>query len=157
MEGADTQNDEAVATFSAITGADAQTAEHTLEAFAWDLNRGVNFFLENGARMPLPSRPALDDDEPVLLGEEAAPSWRRGGDSGASEERAAPACERGGAPLVAARVLLCLELSHAAPSSSFVVLFVHAVATGDSLATRVSQAEVVLHRVGRALTARLSR
>lgn len=114
MEGADTQNDEAVATFSAITGADAQTAEHTLEAFGWDLNRGVNFFLENGARMPLPSRPALDDDEPVLLGEEAALSWRRGDNSGASEERAARAalaCERGGAPLVAVHVELCLELS----------------------------------------------
>ena len=111
MDGADTQNDEAVATFSAITGADAQTAEHTLEAFGWDLNRGVNFFLENGARMPLPSRPALDDDEPVLLGEEAAPSWRRGDDSGASEERAALACERSGAPLVVVRVGLCFVLS----------------------------------------------
>ncbi|KAK9842580.1 hypothetical protein WJX81_007176 [Elliptochloris bilobata] len=88
MDGEAAHIDEAIATFSSITGADAHTAEHTLKAFGWDLNRGVNFFLENGARMPLPSRvPGLDDDEPVLLGEEAAPSWRRGGGAGGAAAR----------------------------------------------------------------------
>lgn len=97
MEEADTRNDEAVATFSAITGADAQTAEHTLEAFGWDLNRGVNFFLENGARMPLPSRPpeVLDDDEPVVLNHDDADEGWRHGDGGAAQAHTAQTCERG--------------------------------------------------------------
>ena len=101
MDRADTRNDEAVATFSAITGADAQTAEHTLEAFGWDLNRGINFFMENGARMPLPSRAREpEDDQPVVLGDEPyehAMAWRRGGDEPA---HAAPLCDRGAAPFV---------------------------------------------------------
>lgn len=101
MEQADTRNDEAVATFSAITGADAQTAEHTLEAFSWDLNRGINFFMENGARMPLPSRaPEPEDDDPVVLGDEPREddaAWRRGG---GEQAHAAPLCERGAAPFV---------------------------------------------------------
>ena len=83
--------------FSAITGADAQTAEHTLEAFGWDLNRGVNFFLENGARMPLPLRPpeALDDDEPVVLNHDDADEGWRQGDGGAAQAHTAQTCERG--------------------------------------------------------------
>lgn len=83
--------------FSAITGADAQTAEHTLEAFSWDLNRGVNFFLENGARMPLPLRPpeALDDDEPVVLNHDDADEGWRHGDGGAAQAHTAQTCERG--------------------------------------------------------------
>lgn len=42
-------HDEDISTFEAITGADHETAEHVLEAHGWDLNRGVNFFMESSA------------------------------------------------------------------------------------------------------------
>ena len=38
---------EAIETFTSITGADAPTAQHVLEAHGWDLNRGIEFFLES--------------------------------------------------------------------------------------------------------------
>lgn len=42
-------HEEDIATFQAITGADHETAEHVLEAHGWDLNRGVNFYMESSA------------------------------------------------------------------------------------------------------------
>ena len=45
MEGGD--ENEAIETFTSITGADAPTAQHVLEAHGWDLNRGIEFFLES--------------------------------------------------------------------------------------------------------------
>jgi hypothetical protein len=49
---------EALQTFQAITGADFATAEHVLEAHGWDLNKGVNFFMESSgsATASLPAR-----------------------------------------------------------------------------------------------------
>lgn len=47
-----------IATFQAITGADDETAEHVLEAHGWDLNRGVNFYMESSDldfRTPAPA------------------------------------------------------------------------------------------------------
>jgi hypothetical protein len=38
-----------IETFQSVTGADVATAQHVLEAHAWDLNRGVEFFLEQSA------------------------------------------------------------------------------------------------------------
>lgn len=38
-----------IAFFQAVTGADHETAEHVLEAHGWDLNRGVNFYMESSA------------------------------------------------------------------------------------------------------------
>lgn len=45
--------DQVIATFQSVTGADTATAQHVLEAHAWDLNRSVEFFLEQSAA-PLP-------------------------------------------------------------------------------------------------------
>lgn len=42
-------NEEDIATFQAITGVDHETAEHVLEAHGWDLNRGLNFYMESSA------------------------------------------------------------------------------------------------------------
>lgn len=38
-----------VQTFCSVTGADADTAVHVLEAHNWDMDRSVMFFLEGGA------------------------------------------------------------------------------------------------------------
>ena len=58
-----------------MTGADVATAQHVLEAHAWDLNRSVEFFLEQSAApVPQPGNlrahavsidEAEDDDEGV--------------------------------------------------------------------------------------------
>ena len=45
--------DQQIATFQGVTGADVATAQHVLEAHAWDLNRSVEFFLEQSAA-PVP-------------------------------------------------------------------------------------------------------
>lgn len=45
-------HEDAISTFQSITGADEKTAEHVLEAHAWDLNRGVNFFMESANSIP---------------------------------------------------------------------------------------------------------
>ena len=45
-------NEDDIATFQAITGADHETAEHVLEAHGWDLNRGVNFYMESSSVGP---------------------------------------------------------------------------------------------------------
>ena len=58
-----------IETFSSITGADAATAEHVLEAHAWDLNNSVNFFLEQGAA-PLPEARGLQEHPVPYLEEE---------------------------------------------------------------------------------------
>ena len=48
-------HEEDIATFQAITGADHETADHVLEAHGWDLNRGVNFYMESsGTGIPEP-------------------------------------------------------------------------------------------------------
>lgn len=67
------QHDELVNTFSAVTGADVETANHVLEAHAWDLNNSVEFFLEQSANncpLPLPAHQqahpfanGVEDDE----------------------------------------------------------------------------------------------
>lgn len=41
--------EEDIETFQAITGVDHETAEHVLEAHAWNLNRGINFYIESSA------------------------------------------------------------------------------------------------------------
>lgn len=66
---AQTGEHELVETFSSITGADAATAEHVLEAHAWDLNNSVNFFLEQGAA-PLPEARGLQEHPVPYLDEE---------------------------------------------------------------------------------------
>ena len=45
----DVGQEDLVETFQSVTGADVATAQHVLEAHAWDLNRGVEFFLEQSA------------------------------------------------------------------------------------------------------------
>ncbi len=67
--------DQLIATFQGVTGADVATAQHVLEAHAWDLNRSVEFFLEQSAApVPQPGNlrahavsidEAEDDDEGV--------------------------------------------------------------------------------------------
>lgn len=66
---AEAEND-LVSLFSSVTGADAPTAQHVLEAHGWDLNNSVNFFLEqSGAAIPAPRAiqehpvPYPDDDD----------------------------------------------------------------------------------------------
>ena len=65
-----------VAAFSELTGADSETASHVLEAHGWDLNAGVDFFLENGARPAVPPPAPLepeaveDADEPIVIDSE---------------------------------------------------------------------------------------
>ncbi len=56
-----------IATFQAITGTDHETAEHVLEAHGWDLNRGVNFYMENSATgIPEPPhRQAISSEAPA--------------------------------------------------------------------------------------------
>ena len=49
---AEMDHGDAVDMFQSITGADAATAEHVLEAHAWDLTRGINFFMEGGTAVP---------------------------------------------------------------------------------------------------------
>lgn len=71
-----------VATFQSICSTDAETATHVLESFGGDLDRAVNFFLENGEqgvatlqsfRPPEPQRAAerpapIDlEDEPIIV------------------------------------------------------------------------------------------
>lgn len=45
----------AISTFTHVTGCDRETAERVLEAHGWDLDRGVEYFLEHGdiANAPL--------------------------------------------------------------------------------------------------------
>lgn len=50
----DSGDSQLLATFQSVTGADVATAQHVLEAHAWDLNRSVEFFLEQSAA-PVPS------------------------------------------------------------------------------------------------------
>ncbi len=64
MASADHQ--ELIQTFSSVTGADAVTAQHVLEAHAWDVNNGVEFFLEQGSN---PCPPSLQG-HPVSIDEE---------------------------------------------------------------------------------------
>lgn len=63
---ATTEQQELIGTFSSVTGADAITARHVLEAHAWDLNNGVEFFLEQGSH---PCPPSLQG-HPVSIDEE---------------------------------------------------------------------------------------
>lgn len=95
--GADPAQAAQVQMFCSVTGADGDTAEHVLEAHGWDLNRSVEFFLENGAaahpsRQAVPAAPPgfqaaqtpipVDDDSPpplvsaedVAFGTASAPS-----------------------------------------------------------------------------------
>lgn len=63
---AEMQDGGAVETFQAITGADRATAEHVLEAHGWDLNRGVDFFVESAG---LPARAApIETPQELPLG-----------------------------------------------------------------------------------------
>lgn len=55
-----------ISIFSSVTGADAVTAQHVLEAHAWDLNNGVEFFLEQGMN---PCPPSLQE-HPVSIDED---------------------------------------------------------------------------------------
>ena len=54
-------------TFQAVTGADSDVAERVLSAHKWDLDRAVNFFMENGTdgmaalQAAAPSHPAAQD------------------------------------------------------------------------------------------------
>lgn len=60
------QEQELIGTFSSVTGADVVTAQHVLEAHAWDLNNSVEFFLEQGIN---PCPPSLQE-HPVSIDEE---------------------------------------------------------------------------------------
>ena len=60
-----------VAAFSELTGADSETAYHVLEAHGWDINAGVDFFLENGS-LPLAPRDLQfhDADDAIVVDDE---------------------------------------------------------------------------------------
>lgn len=60
------QEQELIGQFSSVTGADIVTAQHILEAHAWDLNNSVEFFLEQGIN---PCPPSLQE-HPVSIDEE---------------------------------------------------------------------------------------
>ena len=62
----------AVDTFQAITGADQATAQHVLEAHGWDLNKSVNFFME-AAGLPV-ARP-VEEEGPHPLPTGRFPGW----------------------------------------------------------------------------------
>lgn len=62
-----------LAAFSELTGADHETASHVLEAHGWDLNAGVDFFLENGSRPPPPAVPPTYIDETIIIDEDIGP------------------------------------------------------------------------------------
>ena len=47
-----------IKTFCSVTGADADSALHVLEAHNWDMDRSVMFFLEGGASAPRQNQPA---------------------------------------------------------------------------------------------------
>ncbi|KAL0025751.1 hypothetical protein WJX77_008951 [Trebouxia sp. C0004] len=47
-----------IKTFCSVTGADADSAQHVLEAHNWDMDRSVMFFLEGGASAPRQNQPA---------------------------------------------------------------------------------------------------
>ena len=47
-----------IKTFCSVTGADADSAVHVLEAHNWDMDRSVMFFLEGGAAAPRQNQPA---------------------------------------------------------------------------------------------------
>lgn len=48
-----------IKTFCSVTGADADSALHVLEAHNWDMDRSVMFFLEGGVSAPRQNIPAL--------------------------------------------------------------------------------------------------
>ena len=76
---------EKLETFQSVCGADEETATHVLESFGGDLDRAVNFFMENGeqglatlqsfrprepqhaAAPPGPIDLDEDNDEPIVL------------------------------------------------------------------------------------------
>ena len=81
--------DDPVTTLCAVTGADRPTAEHILEAHGFDLNKSVNYFLENAATgipahevvlapsdiaEPEEEEPVLIDDSPTTH-QRPAPTW----------------------------------------------------------------------------------
>ena len=45
--------------FCSVTGADADSALHVLEAHNWDMDRSVMFFMEGGAPAPVPPQSRL--------------------------------------------------------------------------------------------------
>lgn len=47
-----------IKTFCSVTGADADSALHVLEAHNWDMDRSVMFFLEGGASAPRQNQPS---------------------------------------------------------------------------------------------------
>eukprot|EP00884_Botryococcus_braunii_P004208 jgi/Botrbrau1/13789/Bobra.0056s0039.1 len=62
----DPSRSQAVETFTSVTGADVETAEHVLDAHGWDLDRGVTYYLERGSTFTAaPVAPGLE--EPVNL------------------------------------------------------------------------------------------
>ncbi len=93
-------------TFCAITGADEETAQHVVESFGGDLDRAVNFFLENGeqgvatlqsfrpdshaepAAQAEPDAINVDDEEPILVPSQS-PEPGQGGQSTAAQAAAA--------------------------------------------------------------------
>ena len=56
----DQDHDEAIELFQTITGADNATAKHVLEAHAWNMDRGIGYFMEYGSTIP--GQPAVDID-----------------------------------------------------------------------------------------------
>ena len=48
---ADQNHDEAIQLFQTVTGADPATAEHVLDAHAWNLDRGIGYFMEHGSTL----------------------------------------------------------------------------------------------------------
>lgn len=53
--------------FCSVTGADADSALHVLEAHNWDMDRSVMFFMESGGPAPHTSRPASTAAAPVSV------------------------------------------------------------------------------------------
>ena len=73
MEGGDENED--IETFTSITGADAPTARHVLEAHGWDLNRGIEFFLES-SNAPTARQPAAEGSSRTHAGATLGSNYR---------------------------------------------------------------------------------
>lgn len=90
--------------FGLITGADETTAQHVLESFNGDLDRAVNFFLENGEqgvatlqsfRPQEPQRAAErpapidleEDDEPIVVPSQSPDQQQAAREEAAAQHR----------------------------------------------------------------------
>ena len=121
-----------VETFCSVTGADADTAVHVLEAHHWDMDRSVMFFLEGGAsaQPSAPALPAVQPDyqaaqAPIVVDDDSPPVPSRQPAFAASVSESAPPSEQDVssslpqftpygviAPLVLDRSTCCAAVGH---------------------------------------------